>query len=101
MEHTHTHTHIKQAITKQRAIPNSNLGSALHCTVNQRKGPKLLLFCKGDHLSNRKILLRNHKRCFSCLNQGHITQFCLSLSRRKSLSHRNQFALQIDGLVSI
>ena len=62
------------------------LCSASSSYSQSEKRAKTCVFCKGDHWSNRcsvitdmevrKILLRNHKRCFICLNQGHITQNC-------------------------
>ena len=50
-----------------------------------RKRAKTCVFCKGDRPSGRcsvitymeVILLRNHKQCFICLYQGHISQNCL------------------------
>ena len=62
-------------------------GSACALHSQSEKGAKTCAFCKGDHWSDRcsvitdmevrKILLRNHKRCFICLNQGYISQNCL------------------------
>ena len=52
------------------------------CIVSPtEKWDRTFAFCKGDYLSNRKILLRNHKRCFSYLNQGHrsIFHFCMTI----------------------
>ena len=43
--------------------------------VNQRNWTKLLFFAKVTigqiDMKVRKILLRNHKPCLICLNQGH------------------------------
>ena len=62
------------------------LGSASALCSQSEKRAETCVFCKGDHWSDRcsvitdmevrKILLRNHKRCFICLNQGHISQNC-------------------------
>ena len=62
------------------------LGSASALCSQSEKRVETCVFCKGDHWSDRcsvitdmevrKILLRNHKRCFICLNQGHISQNC-------------------------
>ena len=58
--------------------------SALYSQSEKRT--RTCVFCKGDHSSDRcsvitdmevrKILLRTYKRCFICLNQGHINQNC-------------------------
>ena len=63
------------------------LGSASALYSQSEKRVKTCVFWKGDHwpgrcffitdMEFRKILLRNHKRCFICLNQGHISQNCL------------------------
>ena len=63
------------------------LGSASALYSQSEKRTKTCVFCKGDHWSDicsvitdmkvRKILLRNHKRCFICLNKDHISQNCL------------------------
>ena len=59
------------------------LGSASALYSQSKKRAKTCVFCKGDHWSDRcslitdmearKILLRNHKRCFICLNHWHIS----------------------------
>ena len=63
------------------------LGSASALQSQPEKRTKTCVFCKGDHWSDRcsvitetearKLLSRNHKRCYICLNQGHISQNCL------------------------
>ena len=62
------------------------LGSVSALYSQSEKRTKTCVFCKGDHWSDRcsvitemevrKTLLRTYKRCFICLNQGHISQNC-------------------------
>ena len=62
------------------------LGFASAFYSQSEKRAKACVFCKGDHWSDRfsvitdmeirKIFLRNHKRCFICLNQGYISHNC-------------------------
>ena len=68
-------------------ISEDCLGSACALYRQLEKTAKTCAFCKDDHWSDRrsvitemedkKILLRNHKRCSICLNQVHISQNCL------------------------
>ena len=85
------------------------LGSAAALYSQSEKRVKTCAFCKGDHwldrcsvitdMEVRKILLRNHKRCFICLNRGHISQnslkkngcyFCKGLPNSTICSNRDK-----------